>query len=149
MLAHRKRIFVVGLSGLAAVLLTGTAITVAQVQTPKQAAQEKPASAAELADRQLSDTRARLGAADLASAFRLRISRRPALATVAALGLVLLLAVWPNHRQTHVKRRADPPRLQRQRPGFPFFPGERMPMFRVRLIEDAGDPDRSRLPAGT
>src|SRR5207247_10746864 len=40
--------------------------------------------------------RARLGAADLASAFRPRISRRPALATGAAVGLVLLLAVWPN-----------------------------------------------------
>src|SRR5438067_37928 len=47
--ANRKRIVVVALSGLAAVLLAGTAITVAQVQAQKQAMQAKPASAADVA----------------------------------------------------------------------------------------------------
>jgi len=60
---------------------------------------------AELAARQLADARSRLASADLRSAFRPRVERRPSVAGGVALALLVVLIVWPNPQDSVLRDR--------------------------------------------
>ena len=60
---------------------------------------------AELAGRQLADARTRLASADLRSAFRPQVERRPSLAGGIALALLVVLVVWPNPQDSVLRDR--------------------------------------------
>ncbi|HEX2222090.1 MAG TPA: hypothetical protein VHK06_06150 [Candidatus Limnocylindria bacterium] len=67
---------------------------------------ERSPAAEELAERQLADTRTRLGLAEVRRAFGPRLDRRPSAITAVAAALLVVLVAWPNPQEGVLRDRA-------------------------------------------